>query len=258
MKMPNPILTSIADRVAWVRINRPEKLNALNSALLNALHKTFSELQQQDEVRVVVLMGAGEKAFVAGADISEFAEFTPEQAHTLVAQGQEKVFDFIENLGKPVIAAINGFALGGGLELAMACHLRIAADHAKMALPEVSLGVIPGYGGTQRLPQLVGKGRALEMILTGGMISAQQAFDFGLVNRVVAADQLLTEVAKMASQLLKNAPSAQAAALRAVKAGYDPSQSGYAVEKELFADCFSTADFKEGTQAFLNKRKANF
>ena len=256
--MSNTVLVTLSDRVAWVRINRPEKLNALNSEVLLALHTELDQLQNNKAVRVVVLMGSGDKAFVAGADISEFAHFSPDQARELVREGQEKVFDFIQNFKKPVIAAINGFALGGGLELAMACHIRIASDQAKMALPEVSLGVIPGYGGTQRLPQLVGKGRALEMILTGAMIDAQKALEIGLVNQVVAPEALLTEVAKMASKLLKNAPAAQAAAIQAVEAAFDNTQSGYDVEKDLFSACFDTADFVEGTQAFLNKRKANF
>lgn len=253
--MEQPILLAKADRVAWIKINRPKKLNALNAAVLEALHSTFESLEQDDEVRVVVLTGNGEKAFVAGADISEFASFSKAEAYNLVEEGQKNVFDRIAQFPKPIIAAINGYALGGGLELAMACHLRIAAATAALGLPEVSLGLLPGYGGTQRLPQLVGRGRAMEMILTGEMISAAQALEYGLVNAVVPAEDVLKTAAQWASKLLKNAPQAQAAAIQAIQAF---SGDGYELEKQLFAALFETEGFKEGTKAFLNKRKPNF
>ena len=179
------IVIQIENNSATVTINRPSKLNALNVVTINELHKAFKTLNKNKEVQVIVLTGSGEKAFVAGADISEFAHFSVDEGMQLAAEGQEKLFDFIENLNTPVIAAINGFALGGGLELAMACHIRVASDNAKMGLPEVSLGVIPGYGGTQRLPQLIGKGRAMEMIMTAGMVTADEAYRTGLVNHSI-------------------------------------------------------------------------
>jgi enoyl-CoA hydratase len=254
--MEKNILLAISDRVAWIKINRPKKLNALNAAVLQELHETFTALKDNDAVRIVVLTGSGDRAFVAGADISEFSDFSEEEALQLVAEGQEKVFDFIAHFPKPTLAAINGFALGGGLELAMACHLRIAADTASLGLPEVSLGLIPGYGGTQRLPELVGKGRALQMILSGEMISAATALEYGLVNAVVPNEELLKTAAQWASKLLKNAPQAQAAAIKAIQEG--GNTEGYEIEKQLFAALFNTEGFKEGTDAFLNKRKPNF
>src|SRR6188768_3058830 len=195
------ILISIEEKIATVTINRPEKLNALNKATISDLSKAIKLLGKNDEVRVIVLTGSGEKAFVAGADISEFANYTVVEGAQLASEGQESLFDFIENLKKPVIAAVNGFALGGGLELAMACHFRIASDNAKLGLPEVSLGVIPGYGGTQRLPQLVGKGRAAEMIFTAQMITAADAEKYGLVNKVVPQAELITACTELANKI---------------------------------------------------------
>ena len=185
------ILVSSLDNIGTITINIPTKLNALNVATIQELHNAFKDFDEQHDIRAIILTGSGEKAFVAGADISEFANFSVEQGSQLAAQGQELLFDFVENLKTPVIAAVNGFALGGGLELAMACHFRIASDNAKMGLPETSLGVIPGYGGTQRLPQLIGKGRAMELIMTAGMIDAETARSFGLVNHVVPQAELL-------------------------------------------------------------------
>lgn len=252
------ILISIEEKIATVTINRPTKLNALNKKTINDLQKAFKLLGKNNDVRVIVLTGSGEKAFVAGADISEFANYTIEEGTALAADGQEKLFDFIENLKKPVIAAVNGFALGGGLELAMACHFRIASDNAKMGLPEVSLGLIPGYGGTQRLPQLIGKGRAMEMIMTAGMLNAEEAKEYGLVNHVVPQAELISYCNTIAEKIIKNAPIAISKAIKAINANYKDGKNGYEVEIKSFGKCFGTKDFIEGTTAFLEKRKAVF
>ena len=252
------IIVAIAQQIATVTINRPEKLNALNKATIQELHQAFKALEQDSTVRVILLTGSGEKAFVAGADIAEFAHFSIEEGAQLAAQGQELLFDFIENLKKPVIAMINGFALGGGLELAMACHFRIASDNAKMGLPEVSLGVIPGYGGTQRLPQLVGKGRAMEMIMTAAMVSAEEAQKTNLVNHVVPQAELLDFCTGIAKKIIRNAPIAITKAIKAVNANFKDGEDGYKTEIKAFGYCFGTDDFKEGTQAFLDKRKPEF
>ena len=244
--------------IATIFINRPEKLNALNKATIEELHETLKMAEQNPEIKVIVLTGSGEKAFVAGADISEFAHFSSEDGAKLAAQGQEILFNFIENLKTPVIAAINGFALGGGLELAMACHFRIASDNAKMGLPETSLGVIPGYGGTQRLPQLVGKGRAMEMIMTAGMIDAETAKAYGLVNHVVPQADLFATYTQLADKIMRNSPIAISKAIEAVNANFKDGINGYDVEIRTFGECFATQDFKEGTTAFLEKRKALF
>ena len=254
----NNILISENEAIATVTINRPNKLNALNKETIQELHEGIKGLSEQKKIKVVILVGSGEKAFVAGADISEFADFSVEEGSKLAAQGQELLFDFIENLSKPVIAAINGFALGGGLELAMACHFRVASHNARMGLPEVSLGVIPGYGGTQRLPQLVGKGRAMELIMTAGMIDVERALDYGLINHVVALEELLPYCLKLANKISNNSSVAISHAIKAVNAGFKHDSNGYAAEIEAFGKCFGTADFKEGTTAFLEKRKSNF
>ena len=244
--------------IILITINRPSKLNALNRATIKELHEAFDRAEDDDDIRVIILTGSGEKAFVAGADISEFADFNVKEGAKLAKKGQEILFDFVENLTTPVIAAVNGFALGGGLELAMACHFRIASDNAKMGLPEVSLGVIPGYGGTQRLPQLVGKGKAMEMIMTAGMITAEEALHFGLVNYVVTKDELLPLAEKIAGKITRNSPSAISAAIKAVNANFKDGVNGFKIEIEEFGKCFGTEDFEEGTTAFLEKRKANF
>lgn len=254
----NNILISENNSITTITINRPKKLNALNRETIQELHDAFAEADANKNTRVIILTGSGDKAFVAGADISEFANFKIEEGANLSKKGQELLFDFIENLGTPVIAAINGFALGGGLELAMACHIRMASDNAKMGLPEVSLGVIPGYGGTQRLPQLVGKGKAMEMILTAGMISAEDALQNRLVNHVVSQEELLPFAEKIASKISRNSPSAIAYAIKAVNANFKDGVNGFEVEIEQFGNCFGTDDFTEGTTAFLEKRKANF
>ena len=244
--------------IATIYINRQEKLNALNKATIQELHETLKMINENPEFRVIIITGSGEKAFVAGADIAEFAHFSAEEGSKLAAQGQQLLFDFIENMKTPVIAAINGFALGGGLELAMACHFRIASENAKMGLPETSLGVIPGYGGTQRLAQLVGKGRALEMILTAGMIDADTAKIYGLVNHVVPQEDLFSAYMTIAKRIMKNSPVAISKAIEAVNANFISGVNGFDVEIKNFGDCFGTEDFKEGTTAFLEKRKANF
>ena len=212
---------------AIVTINRPNKLNALNKATIDELQDAFKELQKDKKVKAIILTGSGEKAFVAGADISEFSDFSVKEGKKLAAKGQKKLFDFIENLSTPVIAAVNGFALGGGLELAMACHFRVASDNAKMGLPEVSLGVIPGYGGTQRLPQLVGKGRAMEMIMTAGMITAEQAYSYGLVNHVTTQEELLPLCHKIISKITNNSSVAISHAIKAVNAGFKNTVNGH-------------------------------
>ena len=248
----------IQDQVAWIQIDRPTKLNALNRAVLEELNQVFSDLRTDTSVRVIVLTGSGEKAFVAGADIAEFSEFGPVEGRALAQKGQDAVFTFIEQMNKPVIAAINGFALGGGLELAMACHIRIASANAKMGLPETSLGVIPGYGGTQRLAQIIGKGRAMELILSCQMLAADQALYFGLVTQVVPQEELLPAAAALAQKILKNSPFAIGQAIQAVNAAYEEGLNGFEAEVNGFGTCFGSEDFKEGTLAFLEKRKANF
>ena len=244
--------------IATLYINRPEKLNALNKATIQELHETLKTVDENTDVRVIIITGSGEKAFVAGADLAEFAHFSAEEGAQLAAKGQQLLFDFIENMKTPVIAAINGFALGGGLELAMACHFRIASENAKMGLPETSLGVIPGYGGTQRLAQLVGKGRAMEMILTAGMIDADTAKIYGLVNHVVPQEDLFSAYMTVATRIMKNSPVAISKAIEAVNANFISGVNGFDVEIKNFGDCFATDDFKEGTTAFLEKRKAEF
>jgi enoyl-CoA hydratase len=241
-----------------ITINRPTKLNALNKATIEELHQAFDAENKDQSTKVIIITGSGEKAFVAGADISEFAHFSVEEGGKLATKGQELLFDFVENLSTPVIAAVNGFALGGGLELAMSAHFRIASNNAKMGLPEVTLGVIPGYGGTQRLPQLVGKGRAMEMIMSAAMIDAETAKNYGLVNHVVSQAELIEFSKGIASKIAKNSSVAISNAIEAVNANFKDGVNGYAVEIKNFGKSFGTEDFKEGTTAFLEKRKAEF
>ncbi len=252
------ILVENNNGIATITINRPKKLNALNKQTIEELHEAFENLENDTTTRVIVLTGSGEKAFVAGADISEFAHFSTSEGEELARNGQALLFDFIENLTTPAIAAINGFALGGGLELAMACHFRIASENAKMGLPEVSLGVIPGYGGTQRLPQLVGKGKAMELIMTASMIDANEAKEYGLVNYVTTLEELLPLAYKLAQKTLKNSSVAIGAAIKAVNDNFKNDVNGFETEIIQFGKCFGTEDFKEGTTAFLEKRKPNF
>ena len=257
MEAPN-ILVKIENRIAIITLNRPQQLNALNHELINNLNQELKKIKTEKNVKSIIITGSGEKAFVAGADIKEFAKFTAEEGKSLAKEGQKKLFDFIENFPKPVIAAINGFALGGGLELAMACHIRLASNNAKMGLPEVSLGVIPGYGGTQRLAQLVGKGKAIEMITTGIIIDANQAYNYRLVNNVVEPEELISKCKELCYQIAKNSPNAISAAIKSINAGFDSSLDGFEVEINSFGNCFETKDFIEGTSAFLEKRKPNF
>ena len=252
------ILLSLNNRILRITINRESKLNALNKLTLAELHVALSDAFTNPEVGGIILTGSGPKAFVAGADISEFADLNTDEGRIFAQEGHHKVFDRMHNSEKPIIAAINGFALGGGLELAMACHIRIASENARLGLPEVTLGLIPGYGGTQRLTQLVGRGRALEMILTADMIPAAKALEIGLVNEVVAPENLLVAAEEKMNKILSRAPIAVGAAINAVNAFLTDGVNGFEEEINQFARCFDTADFKEGVSAFLEKRPAQF
>ncbi len=254
--MPH-VRLEIRDRIAFLTIDRPEALNALNASVIQELHEHVEALDARDDLRVVVLTGAGPKSFVAGADIAEFASYGPAEGQAMAQRGHDLLFNRIAQARKPYLAAINGFALGGGLELAMACHVRLASSSARMGLPEASLGVIPGYGGTQRLVQLVGKGRALEMMLGAGMIDASKAESWGLVNSVHEPDQLLEAAEAMARQLIKASGDAQAAILRTVNTSTEGG-SGFDAEVREFGARFGSAEFLEGTTAFLDKRKPSF
>jgi enoyl-CoA hydratase len=244
--------------IGYVTVNRPEKSNALNRKTMDELQQCFQEIHRDDEVRAIILTGAGERAFVGGADINELAVQTPVEGKEMSARGQ-KILELIEHLGKPVIAAVNGYALGGGCELALACTLRIASENARLGQPEVKLGLIPGYAGTQRLPRLVGKGRALEMLLSGDPISASEAYRIGLVNQVVPAQDLIATAERLAQKIIANAPLAVKFALEAVNHGLEMTEAeGQFLEANLFGLCCTTADMKEGTRAFLEKRPARF
>jgi enoyl-CoA hydratase len=255
--MPCLLLEKV-DRLAWVTLHRPEKLNALNNEVLLELERVFADLEQDPEVGVVILTGAGEKAFVAGADIAELRDLDTAGARVQALRGQA-VFQRIEAMPKPVIAAVNGFALGGGCELALACHIRIASENARFGLPEVSLGLIPGYGGTQRLSRLVGKGVALDLILSGEMTPAAEALRMGLVSRVVPQTELRSAAEKLARTILSRGPIALRSALAAVHEGLEMSQEqGLQHEAALFGLLAATQDMREGTGAFLEKRPAQF
>ena len=246
------------NQIAYVTIDRPKVLNALNMAMMQELKQAFESIKDDPEVRVAILTGAGEKSFVAGADIGELGQQTPVSAKEYTHRGQA-IVDAIENLGKPVIACVNGFALGGGCELAMACTMRLASDNAKLGQPEVKLGLIPGYGGTQRLPRLVGKGLAMQQILTGEMISAQDAHRIGLVNEVMPQAELIARAEAIAAKIIANSPLAIQYAMEAVNRGYDMMLAdGLFLEATLFAVCCATEDKNEGTRAFLEKRAAQF
>ncbi|MEE3037794.1 MAG: enoyl-CoA hydratase-related protein [Bacteroidota bacterium] len=250
------ITSDHSEWLATITIQRPQQLNALNKLTIEELNDAIIKADQDPSVRCIIITGSGYKAFVAGADIKEFADFNAQEGQHLATDGQYMLFDLLAYLSTPSIAAINGFALGGGLELAMACHIRVASSKAKMGLPEVSLGVIPGYGGTQRLSELVGKGKALEMITTAGMLNAKDALQWGLVNHVCEPEELLSFCQKIASKIAKNAPFAIAQAIKCVNAA--TADEGYEVEKAAFGACFATDDFKEGTTAFMDKRKPHF
>ncbi|WP_231425764.1 enoyl-CoA hydratase/isomerase family protein [Pedobacter sp. Leaf250] len=251
------LISEVKENILYVTINREKALNAINKDTLAELADVIAFAGKTEDVRAIILTGAGEKAFVAGADIKEFSDYSGKQGEELARQGQENVFNAIENSPKPFIAAINGFALGGGLELAMACHMRIAADTAKLGLPEVTLGLIPGYGGTQRLTQLVGKGKAIELITSANMINAVDAEKIGLVNYAVPQSDLISKAKEILDLIKQRAPLAIAAAIKSVNASVD-GIGGYDVEIEEFGKCFETADFKEGVNAFVEKRKAVF
>jgi len=254
----NNIILETKNKISYITINRPSQLNSLNSETIKELNKSIIFSEKNKNVRAIIITGSGSKSFVAGADIKEFSEFNSTQGEELARKGQDLLFNKLENCSKPTIAAINGFALGGGLELAMSCHIRIASKNAKMGLPEVSLGVIPGYGGTQRLSSLVGKGKAMEMIFTANMITAEEAFKYGLVNSICDQDELITKCEKITSQICKNSGSAISSAIKAINAGFIDAKNGYEIEKKEFGNCFGTKEFIEGTTAFLEKRKAEF
>ncbi len=251
------LLTSLENNIYTITINRPEKLNALNKTVIEELSAAIEEVYSNDEIKSAIITGAGEKAFVAGADISGFSQLDKIAAEALARKGHETVFDKIENSPKPIVAAVNGFALGGGCELALACHFIIASGNAKFGQPEVNLGLIPGYGGTQRLTQLVGKNRAMQLIMTGEMFSANEALQFGMVNKVVALNELLDEVKKILNLIHSKAPLAVSKVIEVIN-NFDHTQEGYDFEIKKFAECFTTEDVKEGVNAFLEKRKANF
>ena len=257
MKFEN-LLIDTNDKVSIITINRPNKLNALNILTINELHLALELLSNTDDCKVIIITGSGEKAFVAGADISEFYKFSKDQGYKLSLDGQTKLFDFIENYSKPVIAAVNGYALGGGLELAMACHIRIASENALMGLPEVSLGVTPGYGGTQRLAQLIGKGRAMELILSAKMINADRGEKVGLINHITSKEDLMDFTNDLAKKISTNSSSAIKASIKCINSNFKDGENGYLTEINEFSDCFQSEDFIEGTNAFIEKRKAKF
>ncbi len=251
------ILTSLEENILTITINRPDKLNALNRQVMQDINDVMDEVYSNHEIRSVIITGAGPKSFVAGADISEFVGASVEQGKMMAKKGQD-IFFKIENAPKPIVACVNGFALGGGCELAMSCHFRIASDNAKFGQPEVNLGLIPGYGGTQRLTQLIGKGRALELTMSGNMIDAATALQYGLVNHVVPQVELLDKAKSILTIINSKAPYAVGACIIAANAVFDETKNGYATEIDEFGKCFSTEDMKEGTSAFLEKRKPVF
>jgi enoyl-CoA hydratase len=251
------ILTENKDQVCIITINRPDKLNALNKQTITEIGAAVAVAEKDDDIRAIIITGSGQKAFVAGADISEFADYSPEEGKKLSAHGHD-VFNSIENCRKPVIAAVNGFALGGGCELAMSCHLRIASANAKFGQPEVKLGLIPGYAGTQRLPLLIGKAKAMELLMTADMIGAEEALALGLVNHITTSEALMEKCFEVIDKIKAMAPLAIGAIIKSVNAAYAKKEDGYKTEIDSFADCFITDDFKEGTDAFLNKRKPAF
>lgn len=257
MKYEN-ILVEQENSIQIITINRPSKLNALNQATIEELSGALRIVEEDQSIRVIIITGSGEKAFVAGADVSEFANFSIEEGITLSQKGHDELFTYIDQMKIPVIAAVNGFALGGGLELAMAAHVRIFSENARVGLPETSLGVIPGYGGTQRLAQIAGKGRAMQIVLSAEMIDAATALNYGITNKVVPIEELMEAAKKMAKKVIRNSPMAIAKAIQCINANYTSGIDGLAFEVNKFGECFGTPDFKEGTSAFLEKRKADF
>lgn len=255
--MYTTLSTQLIDGVYIITINRPDKMNALNQQVMADLALAVDEVYSRADIRSAIITGSGEKAFVAGADISEFLQLTPAQGADLARKGQV-IFQRIEDAPKPIVAAVNGFALGGGCELAMACHFRVASEKAKFGQPEVNLGLIPGYGGTQRLTQLVGKGKAIELMLTADMLNAADALSWGLVNHVVAPDVLLSFTQSLLQKIHAKAPLAVAKVIQCANNSLNKGVDGYASEMEAFGECFGTKDLQEGAQAFLEKRAAKF
>ncbi|GAB3822674.1 enoyl-CoA hydratase/isomerase family protein [Pontibacter rugosus] len=253
----NNLLLNLQNGILIITINRADKLNALNIDTVTEIKNAIQQVYDDAEIKGAILTGAGPKAFVAGADITEIAELSEVTARSFAERGQE-VFAMIERSNKPVIAAVNGFALGGGCELAMACHMRVAAENARFGQPEVNLGIIPGYGGTQRLTQLVGKGKAMELMMTADMINAQEALQLGLVNHVVPQEQLLEKCGEIMGKILSKAPLAIGLVIECVNAVFNKDENGYQTEANAFARCCASEDFVEGTSAFVEKRKANF
>ena len=251
------LLTKLDNGILTVTINRPEKLNALNKTVLTELDEVIRDVYANPAIHAVILTGSGPKAFVAGADISEFLSLSPEKGAALAKIGQD-IFSRIENSPKPIVAAVNGFALGGGCELAMSCHFRTASSNAKFGQPEVNLGIIPGYGGTQRMTQLAGKGKAMELMMSANMIDAGQALQLGLVNHVFEPDQLLPQTEALLQTIISKSPYAVSRVIAAVNASFNNKMNGYDEEARLFGECFGTDDMKEGVTAFLEKRKASF
>lgn len=256
--MSQTITTAIENGVFLITINRPEKMNALNRMVIEDLAEAVYEIHTNEEIKAAIITGAGPKAFVAGADISEFTQLDSDGGRKLAKKGQDEVFDRIENCPKPVVAAVNGFALGGGCELAMACHFRVASSNAKFGQPEVNLGLIPGYGGTQRLTQLIGKGKAMELMMTGAIIDAGEAYRLGLVNYITEPENLLTKVQELLGTILTKAPLAIGKVVELVNLAAIGDPDGLEKEIEAFGELFNTADMKEGATAFLEKRKAVF
>ena len=255
--MYTTLLVQIENGTCIITINRPDKLNALNKTVIFELSAVLDDVYTNPEIKSAIITGVGAKAFVAGADISEFLELSAAQGEELARRGQQLVFDKIENSPKPVVAAVNGFALGGGCELALSCHFIYASENAKFGQPEVNLGLIPGYGGTQRLTQLVGKNRSMELIMTGNMLSAQEAMNYGIVNKILTAEELLPKTKETHQLIQSKAPLAIKAVIESVN-NFDHTQFGYDFEIKKFGECFATEDLKEGASAFLEKRKASF
>jgi enoyl-CoA hydratase len=251
------LLVETKNGILFVTLNRPNQLNALNIAVFKDLENMLNEATKNFEIKSILITGSGEKAFAAGADIKEFAHFDVVKGKELAANGQ-RIFKSIETFKKPIIAAVNGFALGGGLELAMACHIRIASDNARFGQPEVSLGVTPGYAGTQRLTQLIGKGKSMELLMTGGMIKADEALSLGLVNYVVPQSELIAKTEELLNKIMQQSPVAVAGVIACVDAFYTDGVNGFQTEVDEFGKCFGTEDFTEGTTAFMEKRKAVF
>ena len=255
--MYSTLVLEVSNGICTITINRPDKLNALNTTVMNELSQAINDVYSNPQVRSAIITGAGTKAFVAGADIGEFLGLSTEQGMAMAKKGQDLFFK-IENSSKPIIAAVNGFALGGGCELAMACHFRIASENAKFGQPEVNLGLIPGYGGTQRLTQLIGKGRSLELLMTGSLIDAKTALQYGLVNHISPVEELINAARSILETINSKAPLAVARCIATVNAAYQDKPNGYEMEIKAFGECFGTEDMKEGAIAFLDKRKPEF